>query len=69
MGLREVDLRVGKRVMVPKDKVPDRRPWAERYGTIIEIERFMGAAPVISVRLDGLTSHIIWFRLEELDHE
>lgn len=69
MGLRETELTVGRRVMTSLDRVPDCYPWSERYGSIVEIERFMDRPPLISVRLDGEASHVIPCRLEDLDIE
>lgn len=55
--------------MVPAERTPDCRPWAERYGAIIDVERFLGCAPLASVCLDGEGGHVILCRLEELDIE
>jgi hypothetical protein len=55
--------------MVPPGHVPGKYPWAERYGTIVEIERFHGLEAMISVRLDGESAHIISCKLVDLDHE
>lgn len=69
MSLRKSELKVGRRVMVPPGHVPGKYPWAERYGTIVEIERFHGLEAMISVRLDGESAHIISCKLVDLDHE
>lgn len=69
MGLREVELTLGRRVMVPAERVPATYPWAERYGSIVNIERFMDNPPLISVCLDGEVAYVLTFRLEELDIE
>jgi len=58
-------LRHGKRVSVPKEKVMQRRPWEEPYGTVVGSVSPNG----VSVRLDGECATIIRLRPEDLDDE
>ena len=58
-------LRHGKRVSVPIEKVLQRRPWEEPYGTVVGSVSPNG----VSVRLDGECATIIRLRPEELDDE
>lgn len=69
MSLKESEMVIGRRVMVPAERVPDQYPWAERYGTIVEIDQFLDLEAWIRVRLDGEMAHVISCRLAELDHE
>lgn len=58
-------LRHGKRVSVPRERVLQRRPWEEPYGTVVGNVSPYG----VSVRLDGECATIMRFRPEELDDE
>lgn len=69
MSLKDRELVIGKRVMVPDERVPDRRPWAERYGVIVGVDQFLDCRPWVSVRLDGETAYVLSFRPEELEVE
>ncbi len=67
--LRPEDLNLGRRVMVPRERVSYGYPWAERYGTVVGLDSFMGLPPVISVLLDGEMAVVIGCKLSELDYE
>lgn len=69
MSLKDRELVVGKRVMVPSERVPDRFPWAERYGVIVDVERFLDCRPWVQVLLDGDGACVLNFRQEELEPE
>jgi hypothetical protein len=58
-------LRHGKRVSVPRERVLQRRPWEEPYGTVVGSVSPYG----VSVRLDGECATVMRFRPEELDDE
>lgn len=58
-------IRAGKRVSVPREKVSQRRPWEEPYGTVVGTVSSNG----VSVRLDGECATVIRVRPEDLDDE
>ncbi len=57
--------RHGKRVSIPREKVVQRRPWEESYGTVVGSVSPDG----VSVRLDGECATIIRLRPGDLDDE
>ncbi len=63
------DVRVGLRVEVPLRMVHDTYPWKEPYGTVIEIDSFMGNEPRIRVLLDGEMATVVVCRAADLDYE
>lgn len=69
MSLREAELTVGRRVMVPVERVRHRYPWAQRYGSIVGVDRYLDCPPWVSVLLDGEGGCVLTFRLEELEVE
>lgn len=66
--MRLDQIRVGLRVMVPKSRVHDSRPWQECYGTVSHCDDFLGT-PEISVTLDGESASVIPCTAEELEPE
>jgi len=60
-----IKLRHGKRVSVPREKVLQRRPWEEPYGTVVGSVSPNG----VSVRLDGECATVLRLRPEDLDEE
>lgn len=66
--MKESELRVGMRVMVPAERVHEPYPWQERYGVISHFDYFLGVTE-ISVTLDGESGAVIPCTAAELEPE